>query len=78
MKLRLLFSIVIGAIPIVLALGIFNTVDCDIVNGVMHDHCLQYHPVILYALVPASPIVGYLMFWLTKPENQIASQEVEK
>lgn len=84
--LRWVLIIGASVMPIYLSFQIYFAVDCGqqttdnyrawLAQGNkgtftnMVDRCNMIHPIILIAIIPASPVVGVLSWWMTKPVNE--------
>ena len=84
-KIRIIAIVVCALMPIVLANSHYNSFDCTKQNdknyaawieqgnkGTFNDMinaCNQFKPIILVVIIPASPIIAFTTYRMTKPEN---------
>jgi len=84
-KIRMIAIIVCALMPVLLAFNLYNAFDCTSLTdknyqawlaqgnkGTVNDmtkSCNILHPIVLAVLLPTSPIIGFVTYLMTKPEN---------
>jgi len=83
--IRIIAIIVCSFMPIIISYALYNSFDCTTLSdnnykawleqgnkGTFSDminSCNMFHPIILAVLIPASPILAFTTYWMTRPEN---------
>ena len=90
--IRIFLIIGMSIIPVILSSMIYNSVDCTTLNDMnyklwleqgnkgtvkdMVNSCNYIHPIILYAIIPTSPILAF-MAWYTTREGFYETENAE-